>query len=317
MSIDAGGSREQGSVLSGIRACLLTQDRKLIRAVTRTLVPRRILVDRFDEFPTPADILLKYGFVLVDSDIAEPEELEHKLQTAGISRQRLIFFSHTTEGKHLASLLGKFRLANIIAKNGGIREEELLVTMHKLLTGDFFGVGQYLTHGTIPIVQAVRESTDRSPAVASLVGFLEDCLVSKRFIELARNSADELLMNALHRAPAGLRSRDSLDTNAVDFAYACDGRYVGISVSDSYGSLTEERLYNFLSRCFNMNEYEVPADTSGAGLGLYVVFRSADQLVVNIAKDQRTEVISLMDIRGRMRDFEGRNKSFHLFFGNI
>lgn len=299
------------------RACLVTQDRKLARAVTRTLVPRKIQVDRFDQLPNPADDLSDYGFVLIDGDLGDPAKIESGLRKAGTDQNRVIVFSQNREKAHLANLIGKGNLTNFIAKNGGIREEELLITMHKLLTGEFFGMAQYLTHGTIPVERALHASRERVQALEELVRFLEECLVSRRFVELARSAADELLMNALFRAPAtaslGPDMTDDDGEHPVTFQYACDGRHVAISVSDAYGSLTEERLFSFLGRCFESDDYQVPQDTVGGGLGLYVAFRSADQFVVNIAKGSRTEVICLIDIRGHLRDFEGRSKSFHLF----
>ena len=299
------------------RACLITQDRKLIRAVTRTLVPRKIQIDRFDQLPDAPDDLSAYGFVLIDGDLQDPARVESGLERASTDRSRVIVFSQNREKAHLGKLLGKGNLTNFIAKNGGIREEELLITMHKLLTGEFFGMAQYLTHGTIPVERTIASSCERPEALGALVTFLQACLVSGRFVELARNAADELLMNALFRAPAkasiNLDAGEPEGNHPVTFQYACDGRHVSISVSDAYGSLTEERLFGFLGRCFSNDDYQVPDDTTGGGLGLYVAFRCADQFVVNIAKGSRTEVICLIDIRGHLRDFEGRSKSFHLF----
>lgn len=299
------------------RACLVTQDRKLARAVTRTLVPRKIRVDRFDQLPDPSEDLSAYRFVLIDSDLGDPSRIEEDLKKAGTDQNRVIVFSQNRERSHLASLLGQGNLTNFIAKNGGIREEELLITMHKLLTGEFFGVAQYLTHGTIPIERTLHGGKERSEALSELVSFLKECLVSGRFVELARTAADELLMNALFRAPNPtpdvLEPIEEETAPPVTFTYACDGRHVAISVSDAYGTLTEERLFGFLGRCFQSDTYEVPLDTTGGGLGLYVAFRSADQFVINVAKGSRTEVICLIDIRGHLRDFEGRTKSFHLF----
>lgn len=305
------------AVSSPHRACLVTQDRKLARAVTRTLVPRKIQVDQFGQLCDAPEDLSVYSFVLIDGDLADPSKIEAELERASTDQSRVIVFSQTRERAHLGNLLGKGNLTNFIAKNGGIREEELLVTMHKLLTREFFGMAQYLTHGTIPVERTLHSSSERLEALADLVTFLKECLVSGRFVELARSAADELLMNALFRAPAtasiNLDTAEAEGSHPVTLQYACDGRHAAISVSDAYGSLTEERLFRFLGRCFSNEDYRIPNDTTGGGLGLYVAFRSADQFVINIAKGSRTEVICLIDIRGHLRDFESRSKSFHLF----
>ncbi len=292
------------------RACLITRDRKLARAVNRTLVPRSIRVDHFEDIQGQVEDLARYGFILMDGDDNDWAILSDLREAAAGSTQ-VIFFSHVTEKSRLADLFREGHLTNLIAKNGGIREEELLITMNKLLTGDYFGVKQYLTHGTAVVERQLLEQPNRASALTELCTFLEESSVSRRFTELARTAADELLMNALGRA--GASGDESKEPNPVAFNYACDGRYLAISVTDGYGSLTGERLFSFLRRCFIMDEYQIPKDTTGAGLGLYVAFRSADQFIVNIAKGSRTEVICLIDIRGHLKDFEKRSKSFHLF----
>ena len=308
-------TQELAQMESGHRACLVTRDKKLAKAVTRTLVPRNIQVDQLAKFPESTEDLAEYGFVLIDGDLGDPSVIESGLPEAVQGQNRVIIFSQNGEKSHLAKLIGRGNLTNFIAKNGGIREDELLITMHKLLTGEFFGMTQYLSHGTIPVERRLSVPSQRSEALSNLVSFLEDCMVSRRFIELARTAADELLMNALGRAPVQAQSAEPEDgtPHPVDFQYACDGRHVAVSVSDGYGTLTEDRLFGFLRRCFDMDEYQVPNDTIGGGLGLYVAFRSADQFVINIAQGVRTEVIGLIDIRGHLRDFEERSKSFHLF----
>jgi len=304
------------STQEGHRACLVTRDRKLTKAVVRTLVPQSIMVDHFNDLAVDNIDLSEYSFILVDGDQANLEKIQSNLAAAGADQRRVIVFSRSREKEHVAQLLGQQNLTNFIAMNGGIREEELLITMNKLKTGNFFGLVQYLTRGTTPVQKILHSPQERGPALSELCTFLANCLVSSRFVELARCAADELLMNALGRASAAASAQAASSTDTihpVEFQYACDGRLVGVSVSDSYGSLTGERLLTFLERCFRMEEYSIPTDTSGAGLGLYVALNSADQFVVNIAQGVRTEVICLLDIRGHLRDFEGRSKSFHMF----
>ena len=221
------------------RACLITRDRKLARAVSRTLVPKSIQIDHFDSFPDDEDVDLSgYGFVLVDGDENDSGALEAGLGSTADDSTQVILFSQSTEKAHLADLFGQGRLTNLIAKNGGIREEELLITINKLMTGDFFGIRQYLTHGTTVVDKHLREQCDRGPALSELCEFLGESAVSRRFIELARTAADELLMNALGRAGAHAQDESEpqvSDGCPVDFQYACDGRHLAISVADGYG----------------------------------------------------------------------------------
>ncbi|MEM7677684.1 MAG: hypothetical protein AAF449_16940, partial [Myxococcota bacterium] len=188
------------------------------------------MVDHFNDLVVDDIDLSKYGFILIDGDQADLQKIQANLDAAGADQRRVIVFSRSREKERVAHLLGQQHLTNFIAMNGGIREEELLITMNKLRTGNFFGMVQYLTRGTTPVQKILHSPQDRGPALSDLCSFLANSLVSNRFVELARCAADELLMNALGRAQpaAGVLNREaSRAVRPVEFQYACDGRLVG------------------------------------------------------------------------------------------
>ena len=99
----------------------------------------------------------------------------------------------------------------------------------------------------------------------------------------------------------------------VTLRFGADGKRLGISVSDPFGSLDPQRVLDYLSKCLRRGEDQIDRKEGGAGLGLYMMFDFVTHLVVNIQRGSRTEFVGLADITSSFRDLVGRAKSFNLF----
>ena len=91
---------------------------------------------------------------------------------------------------------------------------------------------------------------------------------------------------------------------------------MAISVCDPFGSLTRERLLQYLSKCFRKGDDQVDTKAGGAGLGLYYVFECLSHFIVNIHPGKRTEMIGLIDVRKGYKEFSAMNKSFNVFMSS-
>ena len=123
--------------------------------------------------------------------------------------------------------------------------------------------------------------------------------------------ADELMMNALYRAPtdeSGLaryrnRSPRELASLAllgpISVQFACDESIFGLCVSDGYGSLTRQTLLASLRKADGPIR---PSEEtrSGAGMGLACALRSASKLLFRIAEGTSTEACALFDRSSRV-----------------
>ena len=309
-----------------LSACVVTRDRKLGNAVARTLVPHRFRIHDYKSVEEAMSNSTKWDLLLLDYDV-DDQAKDAFLQQWAIDSEigQTIVFSQARDKQHVVRLLQGHRLTNLIAKNGGIREDELLITIHKILTRDLFGLDKYLNRGAVRQEAHLRSSAGRSTALDEMETYFRRCSVGRRFIELARTAAEELLANAVWSAPtdesgkpryASLHRSKTVELEeheSVTFQYACDGRQIGIAVADRFGALSDERIRVHLAHCFTMDGYQpLPGPGAGAGLGLYLTFQCVDQLVINVAQGRCTEVICLVDIRGSLRDFEARSKSFPL-----
>src|SRR5262249_27584654 len=96
-----------------------------------------------------------------------------------------------------------------------------------------------------------------------------------------------------------------------------DGRRLGISVADPFGSLSTEVIRGYLARCFRRGADMVELKPGGAGLGLFYVFEALSHFVVNLAPGVKPELVGLFDVGGSYRAHMSRSKSFNLFSSTV
>ena len=109
---------------------------------------------------------------------------------------------------------------------------------------------------------------------------------------------DELVTNAL--APEG---------SIVNVNLSMSQQSIRIEVSDNQGHFDKETLLSAFKRAY---EQEAPKpDGRGAGLGLYLVYQSTNQIWINIKKNHSTKVTCILEATKRYKNFKGRITSFH------
>ncbi|MBC7793634.1 MAG: hypothetical protein H7Z43_07985 [Clostridia bacterium] len=298
------------------------------QAVFKILASNGCDVDFADEVPNVDVIMGRYSLIIIDYDtMREPataflRELERRPSDG---RPIVLMLSASKSKSDLYELLSTNAFTNLLAKDTEVNSVELLVTVQKLLRDDIFGFDKYLAWGIHPQHRVVHGSKDKGPLVEELETYLRDIGCNKRLATSARTVADELIMNAVYNAPvdgAGVpkyasRSRSEgvmLEPNErAQLSYACDGRYLALSVADRFGRLRRETVVNYLRRCFVGGEAQIEDKDGGAGLGLYYIFESLNHFVVNIAPNQKTEIIGLIDISGTYRNFSEKSKSLNIF----
>jgi hypothetical protein len=239
---------------------------------------------------------------------------------------RLLLISSTVRNYELLLFeLEKHKLTNLLALDRAVSPTELIVTTQKILRHDIFGLDKYFGWGVEPTSIRIRSSHDLSAAIDAATKFASDLKVHPRLIENTATIVDELITNALYNAPVDASGAprfahlprttpvELAPTEEVLLTFCCDGRSLGLAVTDSFGSMTEERSLEYLVKCLRREDNNPGIEKGGAGLGLYMAFDSVNHLVLNICQGTKTEVIGLIDIRGSYRDFVNRGKSFNIF----
>jgi anti-sigma regulatory factor (Ser/Thr protein kinase) len=184
----------------------------------------------------------------------------------------------------------------------------VVITALKLLRGDIFGLEKYLSWGVDKTRRTLKRSDQRREIVSQLHEQMLSLGLGRRIASMAAHVSDELMSNAVFHAAVdeggkSVRSdaprTDVFELSGRDeaeLAYACDGRFLALSVTDRYGSLRRKTILDSLARSTGSNMNPRPGP-GGAGLGLALVLGYVTHLVFNLEEGKRTEVVALFDLR--------------------
>lgn len=298
------------------------RQRRTVAQVLRRVVGAPAVAERL----TPSQLVAGYDLIALGYDHlseGEKEILLHGMPRAE-GATRILMLSSGRCRDDFVNLFGSHTMTNLLAWNEGL-DDDFLVTLKKLLTGELFGMDKYFAWGVEAETVEINSSTQKDEVLESVRAYAEKIGLSRRFAGAFTNVADEFFTNAVYNAPtdaAGHARYSHLPRtetvvlepgSEVQLSFCCDGRRVGISSSDPFGSLTQAQVLSYLAKCFRRGPDQIDEKSGGAGLGFYYLFDALSHLVVNIAPGRRTEMIGLIDVSGSYRDFRGKTKSFNIF----
>jgi len=308
------------------RIALIDSDRNASRESYRIL---RAATDKAHLVESPGELenLSEYSVIVANYDSMAQEDLDGLFQRyAGLSdKPHFLLYSSNEIRRELSAMFGERALTNLLGRDSVADASSLWVTIQKFLRGDIFGIDKYFSWGARKMSLRLSDSEDLEPYLHQMRAFVEPTRVPRRIMTSLLDAAEELMTNAVYNAPVSRdgtprfanRSRtDSVhldDREAVELELRVDGRQLGISVADPFGSLPPELVTRYLAKCFRKEEDQIDAKDGGAGLGLYYAFEKASHLVVNIEPKTRTELIALVNVRHTYREFAGEAKSFNMF----
>lgn len=252
-------------------------------------------------------------------DLEQRDALPRRLPPGGPTA--LLLLSEKLAMQDLPRLLLEHRITHLL---GGVFDaRRLRVTAEKILGRDVFGLRRYFSEATPLVRESTHQSSDKDRLVGLAERFAVENGVAPRMVSLYASVADELLANAIYDAPVDDAGRPRFarlarteavtlpETDAAEMQLAFEDGHLGISVSDRFGSLNADHVLARLGRCFEIAQPEQKA--GGAGLGLYIAFRSVSHLVINVSRGKRTEIIGLLDARSGYRAFSTSVKSLDVF----
>lgn len=320
--VEAGPSATLGKLL------VVETDAKHLRKLSKTLKAIVGAVDSrsaLGELPSDGE----YDLLVVNYDGLTAEERGILLETFGRgsgSKTRLLLFSDGNYRSDLVELFAGHSLTNLVAKSDvEVDPEELIVTTRKILQKDIFGIEKYFIWGVNPIAVAIRETQDKQRVLTLVEEYAKNIGVNPRFVAQLRAVADEFVTNALYNAPVDRSGQHRFARTSrsevvrlepeedVQLKLCCDGRRIGISISDPFGSLTMETVLDYLAKCMRKGDDQVDEKQGGAGLGFYYIFDALSHFIVNLSPGKRTEMVGIIDVSGTYREFTSRPKSFNLF----
>lgn len=321
--------------MRGANVTLISENRHIVRAVTRALVSggARIHTCGFGADAIDKELSESRDLILIDADhdSFEVSNAVSVVEQRGCD-QKVLVLCRELSGT-IAELVLNKELDHVVAKHGGVSvsrdvidETELIVTCEKLISGDIFGLERYLSLRDLDIREhQIDHSGKRQEVIERFDEFLQDIDCYRGLRSVMVTVADELLMNAIFSAPRDDKGQPKYDhrprtdrfplepRETVNFRYGCDGRNVVMSVADRFGSLDRAMLLEYLGAGLR-NEKGTPSDKGGgAGLGLHLVINSINQLVFNVHVGKKTEAIASFFVRNGIRGFRASGQSLNLF----
>lgn len=203
---------------------------------------------------------------------------------------------------------------------------EVITTLQKLIKSDIFGVEKYLKGGSNVIIKEVVSPSSRDQLNSEVMEYANSHKIGSYRSKLAFSISEELLMNATYDAlsAAGVTKYGDLRENPTTtldpehrslLQYACDGEIFAISVKDPFGLLKREKYYQYLKKVLSRDDSTKIIDTKkgGAGLGLFKILFSSHSLICNVQDNKFTEMIAIIDLNSKVKDFSRMTRSIHFF----
>ncbi|MSP61256.1 MAG: ATP-binding protein [Myxococcales bacterium] len=299
------------------RSLVALRDRAAGRRVARVVAAAGFAVQVVDEPPAiPDDVALV---------VAEAEDALLVSRWIADRRARCVALC-SDDGATLEGLfplaLDRPPLVALLARAGpgqAPRDSELLAVARRALGPPSPPIDRHVAWGAAGFVLRVVDPAQRDAAVAKASELVLHLGATRRVAELAGEVAHELVMNALYDAPtdengqprhahdrrAGIRLSDG---DAATLRCACDGAHVAIEAEDRFGRLTRDHLFASLLRGLRG---EQDHSGGGAGLGLFIAWRSSSALHFDVEPGARTRVTALLDLDADLRDFRRRPRTIH------
>ena len=314
--------------MRGKKILFVDEDKKNQKLGNRVLSSTGAAVFTPDSYDQALDLIITQEFDVVFADFNSKKILEATVRLAPNTKTVLL----TSDNMEVVVdyLKDQPFIGNLLAKNSDsdhylVNVRDLLITTNKLFTNDLFGIEKYLHWGVSPIEYYIRQADERDEYLQSIIDYCYSLGCRKSQINIVTRLCDELLLNALMDAPFDSMKNHNLEKRGniklppnlgSKFSYASDGRYIVISVEDSFGGLKREHIIKYLRKCFARKETDSIIDIKpegGAGLGIYLIWNSVNQFIVNLDPGIRTECIGIIDLSMKPRAFKSSNKSLHIF----
>ncbi|MCM2322619.1 MAG: hypothetical protein NDJ90_05105 [Oligoflexia bacterium] len=179
-----------------------------------------------------------------------------------------------------------------------------------------FGLEKLLQENAKIQTVKLQSTVQKQGAVEAIKNYLLAAKFQSRMASVIANAVDEILMNAMFDAPVDdigrpLFASVSRSTamklegrHAVEISVGFDGRYVGLTAVDSFGSLDKAKLLSHISKVYTEEEYKVKTSVAGAGIGLATVFRSGGSFFFSSESRHRTEVTVFFKRTDSFREFK-------------
>lgn len=191
-----------------------------------------------------------------------------------------------------------------------------------------FGLSRLLKEGTKIQTVALQHSNQKQEAVEAVRNFMIAAKFQGRMATVIANSVDEVVMNAIFAAPIDEVGRPMMTStsratvfklenkHAVEIQIGFDGKHIGVTAIDHFGSLDRAKLLSHFAKRYNEDRLKLTAAIANAGLGLATIFRNGGSFFFVSESSVKTEVTILFKKVDNFRDFKQQFRfiSTHFYF---
>lgn len=314
----------------GKTVLLYTHDRVASRRLSGHLRAAGTEMLMVDTAPAAIQLVAAAAVDLVLLDGAVDFQAAFEVMT--VARGRIPAVVLSVRGEPMLDFVCQLEVEHFLARAGDADASlddlarEVVVTTEKILRNDLFGIDKYLpSFGTELTSAVVRNASDRDGIVACIGEHVAWLGAGRAARGAVATIVDELVTNAVYDAPrddagrpryAACDRRDKIVLDPWEFVtvrWGSDGESLAISVTDWFGALRPEHVRSGLRRCLLAGD-PIEQKAGGAGLGLHTALAYSTQLVINVDRGLRTEIIAIVDLRRRGQGARPGGRSLHLFF---
>jgi len=266
---------------------------------------RGLLHPRFDVIVAAtmneADIFvrrMKFELILVDFEIFKESDAALNASIMQHQTTARIGLISTPDTEHYLPFLLKWRCFHVLPKLPFYNARDVLLFVENILEpSNAFGLARYLSDEADWSRERIANRSDKNRIIEDAVNYFASCEYEIHELYDVRLIIEEAINNALYHAfrdeQGGEKYRpDTFETLAIGeemwMEYGSDATTIGFSATDNRGDLSPEVIINKLARQYNK---EGLFDESGRGLYLARVFSS--QIIFNIEKKKRTQIVCL------------------------
>ncbi|MBD3420326.1 MAG: response regulator [Chitinivibrionales bacterium] len=194
-------------------------------------------------------------------------------------------------------LAREYNIGNIIAKTTPFNFDEIELLLKNIISESVFGLERYVT-GKLNTF-----TLSHSNQIEDVMKKILDDITESRHKRKFRQALGEILVNAVYygaKNEQGDKKNEweievALDTNEEVFVtWGTDNEKAGVAVRDQKGRLTKQEVLHWLERNTTKNEEGLSLGLFDEhGKGLYISRESIDRFIVNIKRNQTTEIVML------------------------
>jgi len=283
-----------------------------------------LLCKRFDYKINWVDDISQASIVMADVQAFEQSPDDSALKN--FKRENIIFIGEQEKEVLWQEIIVKHKGLHIVGKNSPWVNQEMAGIIFQIEQNSSFSIQQYLGDNgyikelNINSTHQINREIQTGLASLPLENFFDG------LPDYVLTLSNELITNAFYYGIPGANPQEGkyqnndrklgvvlADGEKINVKLGINDHFLMISVKDFRGSLGKELVSSCIQRGLAERRHQVEQKGKGAGLGLFMAFSLSNGLMIKTIPGVETEIMAVIDINKRFKNYKLRNVSFHLF----